>query len=85
MTESNPGNSSGKFEFKVNEIQFESEAEIRSANEILEAAANKGAIPGKPDEYALQGDKGRYTGDEKIDLRQDNVFITIPITPPPVA
>ena len=85
MTEQSPENRGGKFEFKVNEIQFESEAEFLSANEILEAAANKGAIPGKPDEYALQGDKGRYTGDERIDLRQDNVFITIPISPPPVA
>ena len=85
MTEKSLGYRDSKFEYKVNEVQFESEVEFLSANEILEKAANKGEIPGKPDEYALQGEKGRYTGDEKIDLRQDNIFITIPITPPPVA
>ena len=42
-------------------------------------------MPGKPDEYALQGDKGQYGPDDLVDLLEDDVFITIPTTPTQVA
>lgn len=75
----------GKFEVKVNGIQFESEKRILTAAAILEEAAKLGAIPGKPDEYYLHGDKGNYSDKDEVDLSEDSVFITIPNTPTPVA
>ena len=85
MTQKQHALKDGKFTFKVNGTEFEENVEFLSAHEILEIASKAGLIPGKPDEYYLQGDKGRYKEDEKIDLKQDNVFITIPTTPTPVA
>ena len=85
MTEQRLESKDGKFTYKVNGTQFDSESQFLTAREILEMAAKAGVIPGKPDEYYLQGDKGRYEGDEKIDLQQDSIFITIPTTPTPVA
>ena len=85
MTEHSSEHSNGKFTMKVNGTQFETESEYLTAREILEIAAKAGVIPGKPGEYYLQGDKGRYEGDQKIDLKQDSIFITIPTTPTPVA
>lgn len=75
----------GKFTYKVNGTQFDSESEFSTARQILEVAAKASIIPGKPDEYYLQGDKGRYKDDDKIDLQEDSIFITIPNTPTPVA
>lgn len=85
MTEQAHRESGKGYELKVNGIQFESESQFMTANQILELAAEKGAIPGKVGDYALEGEKGRYTGDKEVDLEQDNIFITIPITPTPVA
>ena len=85
MTKENYETKDGKFIFKVNGTQFEEHFEFPTAREILEIASKAGLIPGKPEEYYLQGDKDRYKDDDKIDLEQDNVFITIPTTPTPVA
>ena len=85
MTEHGLESQGSKLTYKVNGTQFESDSEFLTAREILEMAAKAGVIPGKPDEYYLQGDKGRYAGDVKIDLEQDSIFITIPTTPTPVA
>ena len=52
---------------------------------ILKLAKKAGAMPGNPEEYILQGDKGQYGQDAWVDLLEDNVFITIPSTPTPVA
>ena len=85
MTEHGLESQGSKLTYKVNGTQFESDSEFLTALEILEKAAKAGVIPGKPNEYYLQGDKGRYAGDVKIDLEQDSIFITIPTTPTPVA
>lgn len=85
MTELHDKGDDKEFEVKVNGIQFESETRFLSADEILEQAAKLGAIPGKPDEYYLQGDKGKYSGKQEVDLLEDSIFITIPNTPTPVA
>ena len=55
------------------------------ALEILKMAAARGAMPGKPEDYALQGDKGRYGSGDTVDLAEDDQFITIPTTPTDVA
>ena len=73
------------FEVKVNGIQFEVKQQVLKAVEILEMAAKHGAMPGKPEEYTLQGDKGVYELDDSVDLVQDSIFITIPNTPTQVA
>ena len=73
------------FTFKVNGVEIYTDHESLLAKEILELAKEKGAIPGKPDGYILQGDKGKYEGDDRVNLKEDNQFITIPDKPTPVA
>ena len=73
------------FEFKVNGIQIEVKSQTLTARDILELAKERGAMPGKPEDYVLQGDKGRYESDDLINLEEDNIFITLPTAPTPVA
>lgn len=73
------------FEIKVNGIQIDNKHQKLTAEEILKLAKDKGAMPGKPEDYELQGDKGVYKADELVDLAEDNVFITLPTAPTPVA
>ena len=56
-----------------------------TALEILAMAKQLGAIPNNPEDYVLQGDKGEYQDNQRVNLAEDNVFITIPISPTPVA
>jgi len=72
-------------EIKVNGIKIEVKRQKLTAGEILELAKERGAVPGKPEEYVLQGDKGRYGPDDLIDLNEDNIFITLPTAPTQVA
>ncbi len=89
MTNAEPTKKDGLFPFKVNGEELSAKSQVLLAREILEIAAAHGAMPGKPDEYLLQGDKGpqngRYSPDDPVDLVEDNVFITVPHTPTPVA
>ena len=73
------------FTFKVNGVEIPNEQESLLAKEILELAKEKGAVPGNPDDYILQGDKGKYSQDDRINLAEDNLFIAIPNKPTPVA
>ena len=73
------------FKFKVNGVQIDTPHQKLVAHDILELAEKKGAIPGKPEEYILQGDKGKYGRNDWVDLEEDNVFIAIPDKPTPVA
>jgi hypothetical protein len=74
-----------KFSFKINGVEIPSDAQYLTANEILNLAKDKGAIPGESKEYILKGSKGDYSGDQKVDLAEDNIFIAVPATPTPVA
>ena len=74
-----------EFQLKVNGIEIETPHQKLVARDILELAAEHGAMPGKPDEYILQGDKGPYKQDDWVDLEVDNEFITIRNTPTQVA
>lgn len=78
-------NDKGPFPLKVNGVDLESPSRTLSALEILEIAKKHGAMPGNPDQYLLQGDKGRYNLSDKVDLAEDSIFITVPNTPTPVA
>ena len=75
----------GKYEFKVNGIEFTTEKPDPTASEILTIAKQGGAIPNDPEGYILRGDKGDYQGNAQVDLAEDNVFITVPTGPTPVA
>ena len=71
--------------FKVNGVEIHTDQESLSAEEILKLAKEKGAIPGNPEDYILQGDKGEYKRDDLVNLKEDNLFIAIPNKPTPVA
>ena len=74
-----------EFSVKVNGIEFEVTSHKLLAREILQLASEHGAMPGKPENYILQGDKGLYDSDAWVELEVDDTFITIPDSPTPVA
>lgn len=73
------------FDLKVNGIEIPTEHQKLVAHDVLELAEKHGAIPSKPEDYILQGDKGQYGWDDWVDLEKDSQFITIPKGPTPVA
>ena len=73
------------FTFKINGVEIPTEHQKIVAHDILELAEKKRAIPNKPEDYTLQGDKGKYGWNDEVDLEEDDLFITIPNTPTPVA
>ena len=73
------------FVLKVNGIEMTMQTARVVAHDILELAEKHNAIPGKPEDYILQGDKGQYVRDNWVNLEEDNRFITIPNQPTPVA
>ena len=85
MTQFNKIEDKLSFSFKVNGIEIKVDRPKILASEVLDLAAQRGAMPGKPEDYILQGDKGPYKSDDWVNLEEDNQFITIPNTPTPVA
>ena len=77
--------SQGKYEVKVNGEEFQIDNSHPTAAQILAEAYERKLIVNSPDSYILSGEKGEYKGNDRIDLAQDNVFLTIPIGPTPVA
>lgn len=75
----------GSFTLKVNGVEIATPHQKLVAHDILELAEKQGAIPGQPENYTLQGDKGAYGWDDWVDLEEDSRFITIPNTPTQVA
>ncbi len=73
------------FKFKVNGVEISTPHQKLVSHDVLELAEKKGAIPRKPEDYVLQGDKGQYGWDDGVDLEEDNLFITIPTGSTPVA
>jgi len=73
------------YEFKVNGVEIHSPLQKIVALDVLQLAKNKGAFPGKPEDYILEGDKGQYKPNDWVDLVQDKMFITAPNKPTTVA
>lgn len=73
------------FEITVNGIQIKVDAEKLLAKEVLEKAKAHGAMPGKPEDYQLQGHERLYKSDDWVNFEEDKEFITIPIGPTDVA
>lgn len=73
------------FTLKVNGIEMQMGQEKVVAHDVLELAEKEGAIPGKPENYVLEGDKGRYGRDDWVNLSEDSVFITLRDAPTQVA
>ena len=76
---------SRSFALKVNGIEMTMSYIGVVAHDILELAEKNGAIPGRLEDYFLQGAKGQYGWGDWVDLEEDNLFITIPNKPTPVA
>ena len=77
--------SKSKYEFKVNGDEFTTDKVDPTALEILDIAKRGGAIPDNPEAYILRGDKGEYRGNDRVNLAEDSVFITVPAGSTPVA
>ena len=76
------------FTYTINDVKFESQYEKLTAMEILEVAAERGAIDGKPQDYILQSlkdDDRQYKPEDTVDLSVDNEFIALPVGATPVA
>lgn len=73
------------YEVKVNGEQFYSRTQTLTAEALLILAKDKKAIPGEPKDYKLKGDKGEYEDQDVIDLLEDNIFLSVPRQPTPVA
>ena len=76
------------FTYTINDVKFESQYEKLTAMEILEAAAERGAIDGKPQDYILQSlkeDDRTFKPEDTVDLSVDNEFIALPVGATPVA
>ena len=76
---------SAKIEVNGIYIEVDTIDQKLTAYQILKLAKEKGVIPRDPKDYILQGDKGKYKGDDEVDLREDRTFITVLDRPTPVA
>ena len=74
-----------EFTLKVNGIEMTMREPRVVAHDILELAEKNGAIPGKPEDYTLEGAKGRCGWDDWVELEEDNLFIALSNKPTPVA
>ena len=76
------------FTYTVNDVKIESRYEKLIGLEILQVAAERGAIEGKPEDYILQSlkdDDWQYKPEDTVDLSVDNEFIALPSGSTPVA
>lgn len=73
------------FKVEVNGIEMQTEHQEMETLGVLELAEKHGAIPGKYNEYILRGDKREYGRDDRVDLSEDNSFITLRDRPTQVA
>ena len=74
-----------EFEIKVNGVLIKVAEDKLTAGEILKRAKDHNAMPRKPEDYELQGEKRLYKPDEWVNFEEDKEFITIPIGPTDVA
>ena len=76
------------FTYTVNDVKIETRFEKLTGLEILQVAAEHGAIDGKPEDYILQSLKDedwKYKPEDTVDLSVDNEFIALPAGSTPVA
>jgi hypothetical protein len=76
------------FTYTINDVKIESQYEKLTAMEILEVAAERGAIDGKPQDYILQSLKDadrKYKPEDTVDLSLNNEFIALSSSPTLVA
>ena len=85
MAESSNVEQKSTFEITVNGVLIKVDVEKLPAESVLEIAKEHGAMPGKPEDYQLQGDKGLYKPNDWVNFKEDKEFITIPQGPTDVA
>ena len=85
MTEANNVEQKTTFDITVNGVPIKVDVEKLLAEDVLEKAKEHGAMPGKPEDYQLQGEKSLYKPDDWVNFEEDKDFITIPSGPTDVA
>ena len=85
MAETSRTEQESTFEIRVNGVLFKVDGKKLLAERVLELAKEHGAMPGKPEDYQLQGEKGLYKPNDWVDFEEDKEFITIPQGPTDVA
>ena len=85
MPEASKVEQTSTFEITVNGVPIKVAADKLQAERVLEISKEHGAMPGKPKDYQLQGDKGLYKADDWVNFEEDKDFITIPQGPTDVA
>ena len=73
------------FDIKVNGVAIKVDEEKLLAERVLEIAKDHGAMPGKPEDYLLQGEQRLYKPEDWVTFEEDKNFITIPEGPTDVA
>ena len=85
MAETSKVEQKSTFEITVNGVLIKVDVEKLRVERVLEIAKEYGAMPGKPEDYQLQGDKGLYKPDDWVNFEEDKEFITIPQGPTDIA
>ena len=73
------------FKFKINGVEIATDKPSLNAREILKIAKERHAISLEVDEYILLGQNREYTLVEEVDIVMDDLLISIPTGPTPVA
>ena len=85
MAEASKVEQTSTIEITVNGVQIKVDVEKLLAKDVLEMAKEHGAMPGKPQDYQLQGSQRLYKPEDWVNFEEDKEFITIPIGPTDVA
>ena len=85
MIDDDTKNPRAQFPFKVNGVALQNTFEKLVALDILKIARENGAIPRKPEDYLLKGQKREYKPHDWVNLTEDNEFIAVSSSPTMVA
>lgn len=73
------------FKFKINGVEIVTDKPSLNAGEILKIAKEQHAISREVEEYILLGQNREYAQVEEVDIVIDDLLISIPTGPTPVA
>lgn len=73
------------FKFKINGVEIATDRSRLNAGEVLKIAKERHAISGEVEEYILLGQNREYALVEEVDVVVDDLLVSIPTGPTPVA
>ena len=85
MIDDDTTNPQAQFPFKLNGVALQTTFEKLVALDILKIARENGAIPRKPEDYLLKGQKHEYKPHDWVNLTEDTEFIAVSSSPTMVA